>query len=134
MARVESSLAAFALAAALSGCSRPSAPAAPPTQTVGGMAITLSASPPPHTGDNTFVVALKDALSGMPIGNANLTATPQMLSPQMPGAPTSGRAQGNGTYNVPVRLGVATRYDITLHVERTGHPAADVSFPVEAAQ
>lgn len=98
------------------------------------MTITLSASPPAHTGDNTFVVTLKDAASGAPVGNANVTATPEMMSPRLPGTPTSGRAQGNGTYNVPIRLGVATRYVVALHVERTGHPAADASFPVEAAE
>ncbi len=122
------------LAAMLAGCFHPSAPAVPPSQTVSGMTITLLAVLPAHTGDNTFVVTLKDVASGAPIGNANLTATPEMMSPRLPGTPTSGRAQGNGMYNVPIRLAVATRYDIVLHVERTGHLAAAASFPVEAAQ
>jgi len=117
-----------------SGCSRPSAPAAPASQTVGGLTITLSASPAAHTGDNTFVVTLRDAANQAPVGNANVSAAPEMLSPRLPGTNTSGRAQGNGTYTVPIRLGVATRYDVALHVERPGHPAADASFPVEAAQ
>lgn len=118
----------------LVGCSHPAAPAAPASQTVGGLSITLSASPPPHTGDNTLVVTLRDAATQAPIGNANVTATPEMLSPRLPGTPTSGRSQGNGVYNVPIRLGVATNYNVALHVERTGQPPADVSFPVEAAQ
>ncbi len=99
------------------------------------MVITLSASPPAHTGDNTFVVTLNDdSAQKLPIGNANITATPEMLSPRLPGASTSGRAQGNGVYNVPIRLGIATRYNILLRIERTGQPPTDVTFPVEAVQ
>ncbi len=118
----------------LVGCSRPNAPAAPPTQIADGMDITLTASPPAHTGDNTFVVTLADDATKAPIGNANINATPEMLSPRLPGTSTSGRAQGNGVYNLPVRLGIATRYNIALHIERPGQPATEVSFPVEAVQ
>ena len=75
-----------------------------------------------------------DTTHKAPIGNANITATPEMLSPHLPGASTSGRAQGNGVYNVPIRLGIATRYNIALHIERTGLPPTEVSFPVEAVQ
>ena len=134
MSRTFFGLTALAVAAALVGCSHPTAPAPPASQTVGGLTITLTASPPPHTGDNTFVVTLRDAATQAPVGSANVTATPEMLSPRLPGTPTSGRSQGNGVYNVPIRLGVATSYSIALHVERTGQPPADVSFPVEAAQ
>ena len=134
MSRTRLRLIALGVAVTLAGCSRPSAPAAPASQTVGGLTITLTASPPPHTGDNTFVVTIRDAATQAPVGNANVTATPEMLSPRLPGTPTSGRSQGNGVYNVPVRLGVATNYNVALHVERTGQPAADVSFPIEAAE
>ncbi len=124
----------IALAGMLAGCSRPVTPAIAPSQTVAGMVVTLTTSPPAHTGDNTFVVTLTDAQTQAPIGNANITVTPEMLSPRLPGAPTSGRAQGNGVYNLPVRLGVATEYSIDLKIARPGQADTEVSFPVEAAQ
>lgn len=125
---------ALSVALTCAGCSRPAAPAAPPTKTVDRMVVSLTATPPAHTGDNTFIITLSDAATQAPIGNANVTVTPQMLSPKLPGTSSSGRAQGNGVYNVPVRLGIATRYNIALHIERPGQPATDVTFPVEAVQ
>lgn len=124
----------FALAGTLAGCSRTPVPAVPSSQTVAGMVITLTTAPPPHSGDNTFGLTLADARTQAPIGNANITVTPEMLSPRLPGAPTSGRAQGMGGYSLPVRLGVATRYNIVLEIERPGRTKAEVIFPVEAAQ
>ena len=126
----------FCLCAAallLTGCSKPQAPS-PARKTVGDLAVTLTASPPPHTGDNSFTVTLADAITLAPIGNANITANPEMLSHTGTGSLSSGRSEGNGLYMIPVRLGIATRYDISLHIERPGKPAADVSFPIEAAQ
>lgn len=117
----------------LAGCSHP-APAVTAHKSVGNLAVSFTADPPPHVGDNSFQVSVADAQSSAPIGNANITVDPQMLSQNGTGTKTSGRSQGNGVYLVPVRLGVATRYDISLHIERPGKPATDVSFPVEAAQ
>ncbi len=117
----------------LAGCSKP---APPPVahKGVGDLSVTLTAGSPPHVGDNTFSVTLANSYTQAPIGNANITATPEMLSHTGTGSPSSGRSQGNGLYQVPIRLGVATRYDISLHIERPGSPPTDVSFPVEAAQ
>ena len=117
----------------LTGCSHP-APTVQAHKTVGDLAVSFTADPPPHTGDNSFQVKVADAQTQVPVGNANITADPQMLSQIGTGTKTSGRSQGNGVYLIPVRLGIATRYDISLHIERPGKPAADVSFPVEAAQ
>ena len=128
----------FCLCAAallLAGCSHPAPPSAAVShKTVGDLAVTLTADPPPHTGDNMFSVTLADSATQVPVGNANITANPEMLSHPKTGSPSSGRAQGNGLYLIPIRLGIATRYDINLHIERPGKPASDVSFPVEAAQ
>ena len=117
----------------LAGCSHP-APPALARKTVGDLAVSLTADPPPHTGDNMFSVTVADAATQAPVGNANITANPEMLSHSGTGSPSSGRAQGNGLYLVPVRLGVATRYDINLHIERPGKPAADISFPIDAVE
>ena len=124
----------FLAAVMLSGCSRTASPPTSASQTTSGMVVTLTISPPAHTGDNTFVVTLAAAQTQTPIGNANITVTPEMLSPRLPGSPTSGRAQGNGVYNLPVRLGVATQYRIDLKITRPDQTETDVSFPVEAAQ
>lgn len=117
----------------LAGCSHP-APAVTAHKTVGDLAVSFTADPPPHVGDNNFRVTVADAETQAPVGNANITADPEMLSQSGTGTKTSGRSQGNGVYQIPVRLGISTRYDISLHIDRPGRPAADVSFPVEAAQ
>ena len=117
------------------GCSQPTTPVTPTVQVANGMAITLNTAPaPPHTGDDILIVTLMDATSQSPIGNANIRATPIMQSPRMRGTDVSGRAQGNGRYEIPVRFAIATRYEISLHIERTGKPPTDVTFPLEAQQ
>jgi|GEM_PF-1381067 len=117
----------------LAGCSKPAGPVVL-HKTVGDLAVTFTADPPPHIGDNSFRVLVADTVSSAPVGNANITVDPEMLSHIGTGTKTSGRSQGNGAYLLPVRLGIATRYDISLHIERPGKPAADVSFPIEAVQ
>ena len=89
---------------------------------------------PPHTGDDTLNLTLTDA-AGAPVGDANVTATPDMLAPREPGQSNSGRAQGNGLYQVPMRLPIATQYDVQVQIEqRNGQPPVTVSFPLEATQ
>ncbi len=118
----------------LTGCSRSDLPQSVPPQIAGSTTVTLTSGSAVHTGDNTLTVTLADAATGAPVGNANITATPEMLSPRLPGASTTGRAIGNGFYTIPVRFGVASRYNLTLKIERPGKTAAEVSFPVEASQ
>ena len=122
------------LASTLTGCSRTAGPQTPPHRTAGDTVITLASGASTHTGDNTLGVTLADAATGAPVGNANITATPEMLSPRLPGSSTTGRAQGNGFYTIPVRLGVASQYRITLKIERPGKAAAEAAFTVEASQ
>lgn len=122
------------LAALLTGCARTASPLVPPRQTAGDTVVTLASGASAHTGDNTLGVTLADAVTGTPVGNANITATPEMLSPRLPGSSTTGRAQGNGFYTIPVRLGVASRYSLTLKIERPGKAAAEAAFTVEASQ
>lgn len=119
----------------LSGCSRKQSVTVPAQQFVNGMVITL-ASPAPHMGDNTISIMLADSGSTppSPIGNANITAIAEMISPRLPGSEISGRAQGNGLYNIPLRLGIATRYKLTLHIARPGRTQTTVIFPLEAAE
>ena len=119
----------------LTGCSHPAGPPpAPLTKTNGGVSVTLTSTLMPHTGDNTLTVRVVDAQTQAPVGNANLTASPEMQAPRTPGAVTSGRAQGDGVYTIPVRLAIASRYDIALKIERPGLPPAEVKFPLEASE
>ncbi len=126
---------AATLALLAAGCSHPAAPPAPPpTVTNGSVSVTLTSTLTPHTGDNTLTVRVMDAKTHTPVGNANLTVSPQMLAPRTPGAVTSGRAQGDGVYTIPVRLAIASRYDIDLKIQRPGLPPSEVTFPVEASE
>lgn len=130
-------LSAFGAFLALSaGCSRTPRPPAPATaQTVGDVRATLATVPsPPSTGDNTLIVTLTDPATGAPIGDANLTVKTVSLAPRLPGAVTTGRAQGNGVYNIPVRLAIASSYQIELQVQRIGRPPVTFTFPLSATQ
>ncbi len=127
-----------ALAAALAtGCgARPAPPAAPGgVQTSQGISATLATTPaPPHTGDDILVLTLTDAATGAPVGDANVSATAQMLSPRLPGSPVTGRAQGNGVYQIPLRLGIATRYSVRVQAQQGARPPATFIFALEALQ
>lgn len=125
------------LALCVGGCSpRPAPPAAATgPQAQNGVSATLTTTPsPPHTGDDTLIVTLTDSQTNAPIGDANVSVTAAMLSPRLPGTLVTGRAQGNGVYQVPVRLGIATKYNIQVLVQRPGHALAAFSFPLEAQQ
>lgn len=127
---------AGACAALLTGCVRmPRPPEAASVQTVGGIRASLTTVPsPPHTGDDTLVFTLSDPSTNLPIGDANLTAKTVSLAPRLPGAVTTGRAQGNGVYNIPVRLAIASSYNIELQVQRIGRPPVTFTFPLYATQ
>lgn len=118
----------------LTGCTKSTAPAAPTTQTVAGMSITVTPPSPPHTGDDTVVLTLTDAATGEPVGNANITAEADAQAPRLKGASVSGRAQGNGRYEIPVRLPVVSNYEVLVTIQRVGRPAVQFSFPLDVEQ
>lgn len=129
----------FAAAAVLlcAGCGPHLPPHALPggAQVSAGLSASLTTTPaPPQTGDNTLILKLTDAATGAPVGDANVSAVAQMLSPRLPGSPVTGRAQGNGVYQIPMRLGIATRYSVQVQAQRTAHPAATFAFALEARQ
>jgi hypothetical protein len=125
------SIAAAGLCA--SGCTQSSVPAVSAAQTSAGIKATLTTTPTPaHTGDDTLILTLSDAQTTQPIGDANVTARAEAVSPRLPGQPNSGRAQGNGVYQVPVVLAVASSYHIQVQAERPGLPTATFSFLIDA--
>ncbi len=129
-------LAAFAALLAAGCGGHPVSPAPPAAaQTSQGLSATLTTTPaPPHTGDDTLVFTLSDAATHAPVGDANVSAVAQMLSPRLPGSAVTGRAQGNGVYQIPMRLSIATRYSVQVQVQRIAHPSATFTFPLEARQ
>lgn len=122
--------------ALLMGCSHNGpTPAAPVMQTIGDIRASLATVPTePHTGDDTLVVTLTDPSTNTSIGDANLTAQTVSLAPRLPGVPTTGRAQGNGIYNIPVRFAIASSYRVELQVQRVGRPPVTFTFPLNIGQ
>lgn len=127
----------FLLLLVLAGCgpksaSPPPAPAA--AQAEGEYKASLSVPPALGTGDQTLMFLLSEAKDGAPVGDANVTASALMLSPRLPAAAVSGRAQGNGVYQLPLRFSVATAYSVQVTVRRPGHADAQFAFPVTAGK
>lgn len=120
----------------LTGCARRPPPTAAPTvQTQGDLRAALATEPsPPHTGDDTLIITLANPTTNQPIGDANLTALTVSQSPRLPGVPTTGRAQGNGVYNIPVRFAIASAYRVELTVQRVGRAPVTFSFPLDVPQ
>ena len=119
----------------LAGCGpKAAAPlaASAAAQTNGEYSASLSVPPALGTGDQTLTFSLTEAKDGLPVGDANVSASAVMLSPRLPAAAVSGRAQGNGMYQLPLRFGVATLYSVQVTVRRPGHTDAQFSFPVTA--
>jgi hypothetical protein len=124
---------AFAiLAVAAAGCSRSDQTQKIQTQTSGELTVQFTIQDwPPHSGDNTAVITVMS--NGQPVNDANVVATANMRAPKLDGSPASGRFEGSGQYDAPLRF-VATTYDIDVKVVRLNRPAVDVSFPLEAQQ
>lgn len=116
------------------GCSQAKNVPAVATKQVGGLDVTFTTSPwPPHSGDITGIVAITDVATKLTVDNASVVASANMTAPVANGSPVSGRYQGGGRYDVPLRL-VATTYNISIHIEQPGRTAVDVDFPIEAWQ
>jgi hypothetical protein len=124
------SLSAIAFVSA--GCSRSQQGSQTLTQTAGDLTVSFTTQPsPPHSGEDVAIVTIMS--NGQPVNDASVVATANMRAPKLPGPLSSGRFQGNGQYQVPLRL-VATTYDVDVHIERQRHAAVDVTFSIEAWQ
>jgi hypothetical protein len=118
------------LTALLTGCSPKVAKVGTVAAISNGVRIELTASPdPPVAGDNTFVIRLADSTTGAPIVNANVTisAYNELAGG---GDRESGRSQGDGSYNVPIKLGIPDTYKLNVQVQRPGHDDADTQFSI----
>lgn len=124
--------AAIAGLVSVGGCSHSEQQQQVLTQMSGDLAVSFTVLHwPPHSGDDTAIITIMS--NGQPVNDATVVATANMRAPKLDGSPASGRFQGDGQYEAPLRL-VATSYDVDVHIERTNRPAVDVTFPLEAWQ
>ena len=122
----------LALAALVPGCSDKLQPSGPVTHSAAGLNIQLATDPnPPQVGDNTLIVTVTDATTNAPVVNANITISAYNKLAGG-GDQETGRSQGNGVYNVPIKLPIADQYTATVTVQRSGKPDVGIQFPIAA--
>jgi len=119
-------------AAMTAGCSKKPAKVGAVSADNNGLRITLTSLPdPPQSGANTFTIKLTDSASGVPVVNANVTIS-AYNDLAGGGDRESGRSQGDGSYNVPIKLAIPDKYRLDVQVQRPGHDDSDVQFTVES--
>jgi hypothetical protein len=109
------------------------------TQTVSTpqMTVTFASDPaPPKTGDNAFLVTVKQP-DGTPIADGSVTAVfsmPAMPSMNMPAMRSDATLtpQGNGVYRGTGQLSMAGTWSVALAVSRGGQPVGTAQFSVVA--
>ncbi|HEX5323621.1 MAG TPA: FixH family protein [Capsulimonadaceae bacterium] len=122
----------LALAGLLSGCSAKVGPSSPVAQNAGGLHIQFATDPnPPRVGDNTLIVTLTDSKTNAPVVNANVTGA-AYNKVAGGGDQETGRSQGNGVYNVPIKLPTPDQYTANITVEQIGKPDVSAKFPLSA--
>jgi hypothetical protein len=99
--------------------------------------VTLRTEPdPPHAGENTFVVGLKDS-DGQAIADADVSVVlfmPPMPTMNMPAARSDATlvAVGNGLYRGTAQVMIPGRWTVTVNVARAGKPLGARQFAVMA--
>jgi multidrug efflux pump subunit AcrA (membrane-fusion protein) len=102
-----------------------------------GLEVTFRTEPdPPRTGENTFVVGLKDS-SGHPIADADVKAVlfmPPMPTMNMPAARAEATlvGSGGGLYRGTAEVMIPGRWTVTVNVIRAGKPLGARQFAVVA--
>jgi RND family efflux transporter MFP subunit len=114
----------------------------PPPHTPSGAAlpeldVTFRTEPdPPHTGENTLVVGVKDR-NGQPVADAMVKVIlfmPPMPTMNMPAARSEATlvAAGGGLYRGTAEVMIPGRWSVTVHVARAGTPLGARQFAVVA--
>jgi len=112
-------------------------PNAPTDTAAPGLDVTFRTEPdPPHSGENTFVVFLKDS-SGQPIADADVKVVlfmPPMPTMNMPAARAEATlvAAGGGLYRGTGELMIPGRWTVTVNVARAGKLLGARQFAVVA--
>jgi hypothetical protein len=120
------------LAALLSGCSSEGTKVGVKAAESNGVRIEMTTSPDPmQAGDNVVMIHLTDMSSGQPVVDANVTIS-AFNELAGGGDRESGRSQGNGDYNVPIKLGIPDKYNLDIEVQRPGEQDSDATFTINA--
>ena len=100
-----------------------------------GFDVTFRTEPdPPHVGENTFVVGLKDS-NGQPVADADVKVVlflPPMPTMNMPAARSEATlvAAGGGLYRGTGEVMIPGRWTVTVNIARAGKPLGARQFAV----
>jgi hypothetical protein len=120
------------MATMITGCSSRGTKVGIQAQESNGVRIYIAIDPdPPQAGDNKILVRLVDLASNQPIVDANVTVS-AYNELAGGGDRESGRSQGDGEYDVPMKFGIPDSYRLDVEVQRTGQQDSDASFTVTA--
>lgn len=98
----------------------------------GNLTLIFSTDPmPPRMGDNLILVTVKDE-ADKPVANAKVQLTYTMPMPGMIPATVSMAAGKSGRYEAKVNLGMAGQWNLTIVIQRPGHPEVKETFSVMA--
>jgi len=99
---------------------------------VGGLTLVFSTDPmPARMGENRILLTVTDE-TGNPVSNAKVPLTFTMPMPGMTPATVPMAAGKSGTYEAKVNLGMAGQWDLTVTIQRSGHPDVKETFSVSA--
>ena len=134
---VPAALVLFAVLTSSCGGGQTAASSATQTAKAGDMTVTFASEPdPPKSGDNSFVVTVKQA-DGAPLADGavkavfSMPAMPAMNMPAMRSdAPLT--PQGGGVYRGTGQLSMAGTWNVEVSVARSGQDVGTAKFSVVA--
>jgi hypothetical protein len=116
----------------IAGCSKKPSKIGTLSSDNNGLHIELTSLPdPPQAGSDTFTIKVSESASGAAVVNANVTVS-AFNKLANGGDRETGRSQGDGTYSVPINLGIADKYTLDVQVQRPGHDDSYTQFKVDA--
>jgi hypothetical protein len=99
---------------------------------VGGLTVVLSTDPAsPRIGENTIRVTVSDE-KGKPLSKATVQLTYTMPMPGMSPATIPMVLAKEGAYEATANLGMGGQWDLTVTIQRAGHPDAKAKYAVSA--
>lgn len=99
---------------------------------VGGLTVVLSTEPAsPRIGENTIRVTASDE-KGKPLSKATVQLTYTMPMPGMSPATIPMVLAKEGAYEATANLGMGGQWDLTVTIQRAGHPDAKATYAVSA--
>jgi len=97
---------------------------------VGGLTVVLSTDPAsPRIGENTIRVTVSDE-KGKPLSKATVQLTYTMPMPGMSPATIPMVLAKEGAYEATANLGMGGQWDLTVTIQRAGHPDVKATYAV----